>query len=98
MFISEHILVHKRSPDVVAPLLKQEQRPAAVSTKTLYTYIDQGLIPGVSNESLWEKRKRIKRKRRAIKRVKKQHARRTSIEKRPKTVEKREELGTGNWI
>ncbi|NKB23795.1 MAG: IS30 family transposase [Kiritimatiellae bacterium] len=93
VFISEHILVHKRSPDVVAPLLKQEQRPAAVSTKTLYTYIDQGLIPGVSNESLWEKRKRIKRKRRAIKRVKKQHARRTSIEKRPKTVEKREEFG-----
>ncbi|NKB25316.1 MAG: hypothetical protein GKR87_13255 [Kiritimatiellae bacterium] len=46
VFISEHILVHKRSPDMVTPLLKQEQRPAAVSTKTLYTYIDQGLIPG----------------------------------------------------
>lgn len=93
VFISEQILIHKRSPEVVADLLKQEQMPGAVSTKTLYAYIDQGLIPGVSNESLWEKRKRKKRKKRAIRRVKKQHARRTSIEKRPQAVEKRDEFG-----
>ncbi|NKB23581.1 MAG: IS30 family transposase [Kiritimatiellae bacterium] len=49
--------------------------------------------PGVSNESLWEKRKRKRPKKDPVRRVKKQHARRTSIEKRPKPVENREEFG-----
>ncbi|NKB25630.1 MAG: IS30 family transposase [Kiritimatiellae bacterium] len=93
VFISEKILIHKRSPDVVAHLLKEQHMPATVCTKTLYAYIDQGLIPGVSNESLWEKRKRKRPKKNPVRRVKKQHARRTSIEKRPKPVENREEFG-----
>ena len=92
-FIGEQLLVYRRSPDVVAHLLKEKQMAGAVCTKTLYAYIDQGFIAGVSNESLWEKRKRKKRKKRALRRIKKQHARRTSIEKRPKAIEKRQEFG-----
>ena len=32
----------------------------AVCAKTLCNYIDESIIPGVSNDSLWEKRKRRK--------------------------------------
>jgi predicted site-specific integrase-resolvase len=32
-----------------------------ISTKTLYNYIDKGLIPGVTNQNLPEKRKNGKK-------------------------------------
>ena len=92
-FVSKHILVHKESPDVIAHIMKEREMPGAVCTKTLYNYIDQGLIPGVSNESLWEKRQRKKRKKRSIYRHRKHPARRTSIEKRSQAVEQRKEFG-----
>ena len=91
-FVRCRIVEHKDSPDVVAHHMRQAGMPGAVCTKTLYNYIDQGVIPGVSNESLWEKRKR-KKKQRALRRVAKRLARGVSIEQRPEAVETREEFG-----
>lgn len=51
------------------------------------------MIPGVSNESLWEKRKRRKQRRRTVRRVAKQFARGPSIEQRPVEAETREQFG-----
>jgi IS30 family transposase len=92
-FVSEQILDHRRSPAVVAHMMEKLDMPGRVCAKTLYSYIDQGLIPGVSNETLWEKPKRKKRKPRRIRRMKKSKMRRKSIEKRPQAVEERKEFG-----
>ena len=92
-FIRCRIVKHKESPDVVAHRMRQAGMEGAVCTKTLYNYIDQNVIPGVSNESLWEKRKRCKQRRRTIRRVAKRISRGTSIEQRPAGAQTREEFG-----
>ena len=91
-FTRNRIVNHKESPDVVAFRMKNDGLSGAVCTKTLYNYIDQGLIDGVSNETLWEKRLRSNRKH-VLRRHRKTPGRRKSIEKRPEEVEQREEFG-----
>ena len=92
-FIRCRIVEHRESPDVVASRLRQTGMAGAVCTRTLYRYIDQGVIPGVSNESLWEKRKRGRQSHRRSRRVVKRLARGTSIEQRPFGAQTREEFG-----
>ncbi len=92
-FVSERILEYKESPDVVAYRMRQADMDGTFCTKTLYSYIEQGLIPGVSNESLWEKRKRRKQRRRGVHRLAKRISRGQSIERRPAEVDNREEFG-----
>ena len=92
-FIRCRIVEHKESPDVVAGRIRQTGMAGAVCTRTLYRYIDQGVIPGVSNESLWEKRKRGQHSNRRTRRVIKRLARGTSIEQRPAGAQTREEFG-----
>jgi transposase, IS30 family len=93
-FIRQQILEEKCSPEVVAHRMDAQKHGCAVCAKTIYSYINQGLIDGVSNESLWEKRKRRKRRRKAIVRQPKKHpARRKSIEKRPAEVNDRSVFG-----
>jgi IS30 family transposase len=57
-FIQYHILEKKWSPEVVAAFMKKRKIEGAVCSKTIYTYIDRGEIPGVSNDTLLEKRMR----------------------------------------
>jgi len=92
-FIRCRIVDHKESPDVVASRIRQTGMDGAVCTRTLYRYIDQGVIPGVSNESLWEKRKRAQHSTRRTRRVIKRLARGSSIDQRPSEAETREEFG-----
>ena len=92
-FIRWRIVDHRESPDVVASRLRQAGMDGAVCTRTLYRYIDQGVIPGVSNESLWEKRKRAKLRKQRPSRVIKRLARGSSIGQRPAGAETREEFG-----
>ena len=58
--LAEHlrarILKHEESPEVVAAGMKQQPLEYAVCAKTIYHLIDRDSIPGVSNESLGEKR------------------------------------------
>ena len=60
-FIRFHIVEMRFSPDVVAGLMKQKALSCTLCTKTIYSYIEDGWIAGVTNESLWEKRKRRKK-------------------------------------
>jgi len=92
-FIQERMIGHKESPDVVVFRMREADMLGAVCTKTLYSYVDQGFIKGVTNESLWEKRKRHKATKHMIRRAFKIPTRRQSIEKRPEQVEQREEFG-----
>lgn len=57
-FIRCHIVILKWSPEAVAARMKQKGMDGAVCAKTIYNHIDKGEIPGVSNETLWEKRLR----------------------------------------
>ena len=93
-FIRCRLVEHRESPDVVVFRMHQTGLAGAVCTRTLYRYIDQGVIPGVSNESLWEKRKRgPSSTRRTTRRVIKRLARGTSIEQRPAGAQTRAEFG-----
>jgi len=92
-FIRFRMIEHKESPDVVAYRMHQAGMKGAVCTKTLYSYIDQGVISGVSNESLWEKRKRRKQRRRSLRRVAKRFSRGPSIDQRPVGAQTRDEFG-----
>lgn len=93
-FIQKQIVEEKCSPEVVAHRMDEQDHGCSVCAKTIYSYIDQGLIDGVSNESLWEKRKRRKRRRKTLLRRPKKHpARRKSIENRPAEAENRSVFG-----
>jgi len=92
-FVRVRIIEHKESPDVVAYRMREAGLEGTVCTKTLYNYIEQNVIPGVSNESLWEKRKRRKQRRRSLRRITKRLSRGQSIERRPLGAQTREEFG-----
>ena len=92
-FIRLRIGELRESPDVVAFRMREAGMQAAVCAKTIYNYIDQDVIPGVSNESLWEKRKRRKQRRRTLRRVAKTFSRGKSIERRPVEADTREQFG-----
>jgi IS30 family transposase len=92
--IREKILKHKYSPDAVIGELKRTGQ-RLISTKTLYNYIDRGVFEGVSNYSLWEKRKRHKHKYRQISRISLKNKGSRSIEERPERINNR--LEYGHW-
>ena len=78
---------------MVASSMKKNGLEYAVCAKTIYNLIDQGKVPGVTSESLWEKSKR-KQKRKPLHRKRKRavppdH----SIENRPECINEREEWG-----
>lgn len=88
------ILEEKRSPDEVVHILKTEYSDlkTKICTTTLYSYINQGLFPNLTNKDLFLKGKR-KKKRKHNKVKKLPHG--LSIEKRSQEVNER---GTfGHW-
>lgn len=90
-----HIVVQRQSPEVVAGLMKKDRFEHAVCFKTIYNHIEKGLVPGVTNESLWEKRKRRKGRKRLHRKRKRAVPAGRSIENRPEAVEER--LEAGHW-
>jgi len=92
-FVRQRIVEHKEAPAVVAFRMRQAGMAGAVCTSTLYHYIDQGVLPGVTNESLWEKRKRGRRSNPRARRVIKRLARGASIDQRPAGATNRTEFG-----
>lgn len=88
-----HIIDKKQSPEVVAAGMAKQSLEYRVCAKTIYNMIDRDQIPEVSNQSLWEKRKR-KGKHRVLHRQRKRSVPpEHSIENRPVAVESREEFG-----
>jgi IS30 family transposase len=93
--IRQKLIKDKYSPDVIIGEIKVKglKFEGMICTKTLYNYIESGIFTGISNETLWEKRKRKKRKYKSIRRVSVKNRLRRSIEERPTVIEKRNEYG-----
>lgn len=93
-YIRDQIVEEKKSPEVVAYEMNKANMPGAVCAKTLYTYIDIGLIEGVTNETLWEKRHRKKQRKKVLHRKPKSRpTRRKRIDERPIEAEDRADFG-----
>ena len=92
-FIRCHILILKWSPEAVAARMKQKGMDHAVCAKTIYNHIDKGEIPGVSNETLWEKRNRSKTHKSLHRRAKRAVPLGRSIDERPQEVAERSVCG-----
>jgi IS30 family transposase len=92
-YLRSRIIKHKESPEAVASRMKSKRLEYAVCAKTIYNLIDRGLVPGVSNESLWEKRQRRKSRKTLYRRRKQAVPPGHSIENRPEKIELRQEAG-----
>lgn len=94
-YIRKKLIEDKFSPDVIIGEIKLKGLifEGMICTKTLYNYIDAGIFSGISNETLWEKRKRKKGKYRQVRRVSLTNRKGKSIEQRPKKVNERIEYG-----
>lgn len=89
-----HIVVHRRSPEVAAALMDAEGFEHAVCFKTIYNHIDKGLVPDVTNQSLWEKRKKKKGRKTTLCRKRKRAIKAGhGIEDRPEEADSRQEAG-----
>lgn len=87
--VSERILSGE-SPDQIAGDLKNRNE-WTVSTSTLYRYIDQGYIPGITNKNLWQKSRRKKRRYKKVKAARAPKG--ISIERRPEEIDSRSTFG-----
>ncbi len=96
-YIREKIYKEKHSPDAVIGRIKQEVQKfkGLICTKTLYNYIDREVFEGITNATLWEKRKRRKRKYKQVSRISLKNKGSRSIEERPEKVNNR--LEYGHW-
>jgi IS30 family transposase len=63
-YIRDKLLKDRYSTDVIIGTIKRKglKFKGMICTKNLYNYIDAGIFSGISNENLWEKRKRRKRR------------------------------------
>ena len=89
------MLKDKFSPDAIIGKIKDEglKFEGMICTKTLYNYIDAGIFSGISNQNLWEKRKKKKRGYKSVSRVSTKNRLSRSIEERPDKINEREEYG-----
>ena len=92
-FIRCYIVIKEWSPEAIAARMKQKGMEDAVCSKTIYNHVDKGEIPGVSNETLWEKRNRGKKHQSLARRSKRGTPPGRGIDERPAEVEDRSELG-----
>ncbi|MGI6688568.1 MAG: IS30 family transposase [Christensenellales bacterium] len=92
-YVSEQILVHKQSPDAIIMRLKRDGNPfeTTVSTRTLYSYIERGYIPGVELCHLPRRGRLRKRRYGPLRRAFKGDGK--GIEERPKEANTRQEAG-----
>lgn len=79
------------SPEVIAARMKQKEMEDAICAKTIYNHIDKGEISGVSNETLWEKRRRGKKRKSLQRRAKRGTSIGRSIDERPVKVDARQQ-------
>jgi IS30 family transposase len=93
-FIRQKIKDEHFAPDVIAAVLKKEQKYSVVlCTKTIYNYIDKGYIRDIDNGTLKEKTKRKKRGKAKKRAEKTAHKPKKSIRKRPADANDRSTAG-----
>lgn len=93
--IGDKILKENYSPDAVLMYFNQTQWPSEtrICTKTLYTYIEEGIIPGVGNHQLLMQGKREKKTKGSGRRHQRVVTAKRSIADRPKEADTRSEFG-----
>lgn len=93
-YIKTKIIKDKYSPDVIIGEIKEKglKFETTICMKTLYNYIDKGILNGISNKNLLWKHRKKKKKHNKV-RVCLKNRLSLSIEERPESVEKREEYG-----
>jgi IS30 family transposase len=94
VFLEEKIRNEGYSPDAaLAAARKEGGFSGMICTRTLYTYIDDGLFLGISNKDLPIKKNGRKRDYKKIRKVALNNRNGKSISERPESVDKREEKG-----
>ena len=93
--IRTKILKERYAPDAVIGEINDMglEFEGMICTKTLYNYIEAGIFSGISNENLWEKRKRKKKRYKTVVRVSRTNRMARSIEKRLQKANERTEYG-----
>jgi IS30 family transposase len=96
-YIRVKLIKERFSPDAILGEIKAKglRFKGIICTKTLYNYIDAGLLSGISNKNLWQKKRRKKRGYKAVSRVNTKNRWCRSIEDRPKKINNR--LEYGHW-
>jgi len=94
-YIRNKILKDKFSPDAIIGEIKLKGLvfKGIICTKTVYNYIDAGLLSGVSNKNLWQKKDRKKQGYKKVSRVNTKNRDCRSIEDRPQKINNRVEYG-----
>lgn len=94
-YIRKKLIKDRHSPDVIIGRIKQKKIgfEKMVCTKTLYSYIEKGLFDGVTNASLWEKRKQKKKKYKQVRQVGLHNKTAKRIGQRPQEANKRSRYG-----
>ena len=92
IYIADKIINKHKSPDVIHSDMVKEGYKYTVTAKTIYNWIDDGIVSNVTNSNLWEKSKRKPK-------TKYKHIAKTSvppdkrIDNRPAHIDDREEFG-----
>jgi len=96
-YIRVKMVKGKFSPDAIIGEIKLKglKFEGMICTKTLYNYIGAGLLSGISNDNLWEKRDKKKRRYKTVSRVNTKNRDCRSIEDRPERINNR--LEYGHW-
>lgn len=94
-YIRIKMIKDKFSPDAIIGEIKIKglKFEGQICTKTLYNYIDAGLLSGISNKNLWQKRDKKKRKYKTVSRINTKNRDCRSIEDRPNRINNRVEYG-----
>jgi transposase, IS30 family len=94
-YIRGKILNDHFSPDAIIGEIKLKGLvfKGIICTKTVYNYIDAGLLSGISNKDLWEKGNKKKQGYKTISRVNTKNRDCRSIEDRPNRINNRDEYG-----
>ena len=92
-YVSEQILTRKQSPDAIIMRLERDGNPyeTSISTRTLYSYIERGYIPGVEPCHLPRRGRRPKRGYRPLRQAFKGDGK--GIQERPEAANTRQEAG-----
>jgi len=94
-YIRKRIIDDRYSPAAVIGEIKVKglNFKGMICVKTLYNYIEMGVFSGISNENLWEKRKRKKKEYKKVRRISIKNKDARSIEERSERINERGEYG-----
>jgi len=94
-YIEKKMIKDKFSPDATIGSIKDAglNFKGMICTKTLYNYIDAGIFSWISNESLWEKRKRKKHGYKTVRRISLTNRMSRKITERSEEINERIEYG-----